>query len=82
MTVESLAPVRARATERLLEQHLIRCPGCEKPAAVHLHGADLATDAQPVVVRVICPDGCVVHEADVLHRLSPAALTADASMTA
>jgi len=78
MHLETLAPVRARAASRLLEQYLISCPGCGKPAAVHVDRHDeLAGDVEaeddgpvrPTVVRIVCPDGCAVADADVLASL-------------
>jgi hypothetical protein len=80
--LDSLGSVRALASARLLEQRLISCPGCDKPAAVHLDGSGQAPGARPVVVRLICPDGCVVGEDDVLDRLPPAPWPADAPLSA
>lgn len=74
--VETLAPVRARAASRQLEQHLISCPGCRKPAAVHV---DIDDAAVPTLVRIVCPDRCVVADADVLACLP---LPAAASLSA
>jgi hypothetical protein len=65
-SVASLAPARAAAASRLLEQYLIACPGCEQPAAVHV---DNGGDDQPVLVRIVCPNACRVGEEDVLARL-------------
>ena len=76
MPVETLAPARARAAARQLDQYLIRCPGCEQAAAVHV---DAGVGAVPLVVRVVCPDGCAVAAEEVLARLpfgSREALTA------
>lgn len=74
-TVETLAPVRVAAASRLLEQHLISCPGCGKPAAVHLDvsGGEIGEPTGrygPSVVRVVCPDACAVSEREVLGRLA------------
>jgi hypothetical protein len=63
--VTSLAPARAAAASRLLDQQLIACPGCERPAAVHLDVAE----ARPTLVRMVCPNSCRVGEEEVLARL-------------
>lgn len=59
------AAVFAPAT-RLLAQYLVRCPGCDKPAAAHL---DESQPGTPVLVRLVCPDACRVDKASVLRRL-------------
>jgi len=65
--LETLAPARARAASRLLEQYLIRCPGCGLPAAVHV---DLAEADAPTLVRVVCPERCELAD-DVVLALVP-----------
>ena len=37
-----------------LAQHLLPCPGCASPAAVHV----CLDDAEPIAVRVVCSAGC------------------------
>ena len=69
MNVDSLAPALARADRRRLEQYLIPCPGCGKPAAAHVDLNDLPSGARPVLVRLVCPDACVVAAEEVLGRL-------------
>jgi hypothetical protein len=67
MRVDSLA--LARASDHLLSQYLIICPGCSKPAAAHVDRAGAA----PRLVRFVCPDGCAVAGTDVLALVPPQA---------
>jgi len=62
MIVESLASARV-ARARLLSQHLIVCPVCGGPSAVHV---DRSADGAPVVVRVVCAEPCSVEASAVL----------------
>jgi hypothetical protein len=45
-----------------LSQHLVTCPGCAKPSAAHLDIASRSGVAR--LVRLVCPDGCSLTEAD------------------
>jgi hypothetical protein len=66
MPTTPLGLARAQEQNRLLEQYLISCPACRRPAAVHLSvdGPD-----GPRLVRHVCPLGCPVSEAEVLSAL-------------
>jgi hypothetical protein len=72
VTLDSLSSARARADHALLEQYLLVCPGCRKPAAAHVDPAG------PTLVRLVCPDSCVVAADAVLGQLPVGELTLSA----
>ena len=41
--------------QRVLDQHLIDCPGCGSAAAVHV----CFDNGEPALVRVVCAGGCL-----------------------
>jgi hypothetical protein len=66
MSAETMPLPLARG--RLLDQYLVACPGCAKPAAAHV---GQHPDGTPMLVRLVCPVGCAVAADDVLAALSP-----------
>lgn len=78
MALDSLAPALARAERRLLDQYLIDCPGCHRPAAVHVDGNDVPSGGRPRLVRLVCPQSCSVAEEDALSQLSVGEVTLSA----
>jgi hypothetical protein len=73
VNVEPLAPAQAGANDRLLDQYLLTCPSCVKPAAAHVAPA-LDPVSGPTLVRFVCPDSCAVDDAAVLAQLAEARL--------
>ena len=76
MAVESVPLAHARASGEFLDQYLVNCPACAKPAAAHVGRAD---DGERVLVRFVCPNSCDVVATDVLAAL-PASI--EVSLTA
>jgi hypothetical protein len=70
MTIESLPLAQARAADQLLSQYLVCCPGCAKPAAVHV---DARPGGEVQLARFVCPESCAVDDAVVLALLLPSA---------
>jgi hypothetical protein len=66
MAVESVPLAHARASGEFLDQYLVDCPVCAKPAAAHVGRAE---DGQRVLVRFVCVDSCDVLAADVLANV-------------
>jgi hypothetical protein len=64
--VESLALAQSRASGPLLAQYLIICPSCAEPAAAHVDEREF----DPVLVRLVCPNGCDVDSSAVFARLA------------
>jgi hypothetical protein len=64
--IQLLALANARASNSLLSQYLMACPSCRKSAAIHLDESDI----EPVLVRIVCPDSCVVDAKTVLAQFS------------
>ena len=66
--VEPLFVAQARATQRLLDQYLVTCPGCARPSALHVDGGVGSTAR---VVRFVCPNACPVTVDAALACLAP-----------
>ena len=64
MTIDSMPRVRVDRAQ--LTQHLISCPGCSGPAAAHI---DTREPSRPVLVRVVCHQGCAVNADTVIGQL-------------
>jgi hypothetical protein len=70
MVIESVPLAHARAGGEFLDQYLISCPVCAKPAAAHV---GWTADGHRTLVRFVCLDSCAVAASDVLACL-PAAV--------